>query len=159
MLKSPLIIAGITLLPLLELRAAIPYGIINNEIHWIGVFLTAVTVNILLGALLYKIVDKVVHFFFIFKPFEKWYKYKLARTQRRVEKTVHKYGPIGLGLFIAIPLPGSGVYTGTLAAYALGMDFKDYMKAVVFGVIMAGMLVTLITLTGIETFSWAIKTI
>ncbi|MEA3499505.1 MAG: small multi-drug export protein, partial [Candidatus Marinimicrobia bacterium] len=78
--------------------------------------------------------------------------------RRKVESKVEKYGEFGLALFIGIPLPGSGVYTGALAAFILGLDFKKFFIATVIGVFIAGILVTIATLTGMEFLEFMLKT-
>ena len=61
---------------------------------------------------------------------------------------MQKYGPIGVALFIAVPLPGTGSYAAALGSYVLGLDKKKFAWANLIGVTIAGILVTLITLTG-----------
>ena len=63
-----------------------------------------------------------------------------------------KYGEIGLAIFIGIPLPGSGVYSGALAAYLIGMNFKRFIIAATIGVFIAGTIVTLATIGGTSAF-------
>ena len=57
-----------------------------------------------------------------------------------------------MALFIAIPLPVSGVYTGSLGAFVLGLNRKQFYRSCILGVLIAGTLVTLITLGGIAIF-------
>jgi len=61
-------------------------------------------------------------------------------------------------LFIGIPLPGSGVYTGALGAYVLGFGYKRFIIASTIGVLIAGIIVTAIMLTGSELFHFLVKT-
>ena len=152
-----LILIGLTLLPFLELRASIPYGILNTNLNWMTVFIICVLTNIILAPLVYFFLDKIVHLFFFIKPFQRFYQRKIEKTQRKIHKYVEKYGEIGLAIFIAVPLPGSGVYTGAIAAYVLGMSYKDFIKAAVIGVLIAGVIVTAISLTGSEAFKLFIK--
>ncbi len=149
-----LILIGLTLLPFLELRASIPYGILNTNLNWMIVFVICVLANIILAPIVYFLIDKVIHLFFFIKPFKKVYDYYVTKTQKKIHKYVEKYGEIGLALFIAVPLPGSGVYTGALAAYILGMSYKDFIKAAAIGVLIAGVIVTAISLTGNEAFKF-----
>jgi uncharacterized membrane protein len=151
-----LILIGLTLLPFLELRASIPYGILNTDLNWMVVFIVCVIANILLAPLVYFFIDKVVHLFFFIKPFKKLYHYYIERTQKKIHKYVEKYGEIGVALFIAVPLPGSGVYSGALAAYIIGMSYRDFIKAAAIGVLIAGVIVTAISLTGNEAFKFFI---
>lgn len=152
-----LILIGLTLLPFLELRASIPYGILNTDLNWTAVFIICVITNIILAPLIYFLIDKVIHFFFFIKPFKKVYDYYIIKTQKKIHKYIEKYGEIGVALFIAVPLPGSGVYSGALAAYILGLSYKDFIKAAVIGVLVAGVIVTAISISGSEAFKWIIQ--
>jgi uncharacterized membrane protein len=143
-------------MPFLELRASIPYGILNTDLNWIAVFLICVITNILLAPIVYFLLDKVVHLFFFIKPFKKIYDYYIIKTQKKIHKYVEKYGEIGVALFIAVPLPGSGVYSGALASYILGLSYKDFIKAAVIGVLIAGVIVTAISISGNEAFKFLI---
>ncbi len=149
-----LTLIGLTLLPFLELRASIPYGILNTNLNWMAVFVICVLANIILAPIAYFLIDKVIHLFFFIKPFKKVYDYYITKTQKKIHKYVEKYGEIGLALFIAVPLPGSGVYSGAIAAYVLGMSYKDFIKAAAVGVLIAGVIVTAISLTGNEAFKF-----
>jgi len=139
--------------PVFELRAGIPYGILNTDWHWSIVFLIAVLSNILAAVIIWFAVNKCVHIFCRSKRFEKFYHKTLERSQKKIHKYVHKYGVFGLALFIGMPLPGSGVYTGTLGAIVLGYEWKEFIKASIIGVIIAGIVVTAIMVTGVNTFN------
>jgi uncharacterized membrane protein len=133
----------ITLLPFLELRASIPYGVFQTNLSLTTIFLTAVITNVILALILYIFLDKVIHLFLHISFINKLYQKIVTRTQHKVHKYVEKYGLYGLALFIGIPLPGSGVYSGALAAYLLGFRYKDFMKAAIVGVVVAGIIVLL----------------
>jgi len=140
-----LIIIFLTLLPFLELRASIPYGILATDISWYTVVMIAVIVNILLAPLLYLFLTKIIQLFFFIKPFEKWYHNKLEKTQKRSQHVVDKYGLLGVAIFIGIPLPGSGVYTGALISYIFNLGYKRFFYAAIIGVLIAAAAVTIIT--------------
>lgn len=146
----------LTLVPALELRASIPYGILAGQ-HWFIVFSIAVITNIILAPIVWFVIDQLLHFFVHIKAVNNfWNKYK-EHTQKRLHKYIDRWGLLGLAIFIGIPLPGSGIYTGTVGAYVLGMHFKDYMKAAVIGVLISGIIVTAIMLTGTTAFGLFIK--
>lgn len=147
-----LIIILLTLLPALELRASIPYGILISQMHWLTVFLICVVVNAILGPVVYVLIDKFIHVFLRVKHLEKLWDRTVERTQRRIHKYVEKYGVFGLSIFIGIPLPGSGSYTGAVAAYLLGFKLKRFIIANIIGVLIAGTIVTIVVLTGGELF-------
>ncbi|MBT4540581.1 small multi-drug export protein [Candidatus Woesearchaeota archaeon] len=157
MIKEILELIGITLIPGLELRASIPYGILQTELHWFTIFFICVIVNIILGVIIYFLLDKVVHLFFFWKWFHKLYHKIVERSQKKIQKYVDKYGTIGLALFIGIPLPGSGVYTGALGAYVLGFGYRRFIIASTIGVLIAGVLVTAIMLSGNGLFNFLVK--
>ena len=147
----------ITLIPTLELRASIPYGIIALDMHWVLVFIVAVVSNIVLGLIVWFFVNYVMHYFlrikFVFKIYNKF----VVRTQRKLGPYVEKYGVLGLALFIGVPLPGSGVYTGGLGAYLLGYKFKDYFVASIIGVFIASVIVTFVVVSGGSGYDLFVK--
>lgn len=146
-MQQYLIMVLMTLLPFLELRASIPYGILEG-LHWLNVFIVCVITNIALVPLLWIFVNYFMHFFIRIKQIDKIYKKVVIRTQKKVHPYVEKYGIIGLAIFISIPLPGSGVYSGALGAYLLGYKFKDYLIASIIGVLIAGTIITIVSLSG-----------
>jgi len=73
------------------------------------------------------------------------------RTRRR-GKIINRYERIGLALFVAIPLPVTGAWTGSLAAVLFGLKFKHAFLSIFIGVLIAGMIVTCATLLGWTIF-------
>lgn len=155
-----LAITLLTLLPFLELRAGIPYGIIVlGKEQWFIVFLLACIVNILLAPIVYLFLDKFLHLFLNIKFISNIWDKLIVKTQIKIHKYVEKYGVLGLSVFIGIPLPGSGVYSGAIGGYILGFSYKDYIKSAIFGVFIAGIIVTLVMLTGSSAFDLFIKSL
>lgn len=148
---------AITLLPFLELRASIPYGILKLGMPWYYVFIICVITNIILGLLIFFLLDKFVHLIIRIKPLGKLYHKSVERTQKRIHKAVEKWGELGVAIFIGIPLPGSGVYSGALGAYILGLSYKKFMIATIIGVLIAATAVTIITLFGSSAWHFFIK--
>ena len=138
----------ITFLPFLELRASIPYGINVLKMPWPTVFIICIIANIILGILIYFMLEKFVKFFLRYKIFSNPYNKVVIKTQKKIQKAVDKYGEWGVALFIGVPLPGSGVYSGALGAYVIGLDFKKFIIADIIGVLIAGIIVTIIS-TGV----------
>ncbi|MBW2984626.1 small multi-drug export protein [Candidatus Woesearchaeota archaeon] len=154
-----LMLVLLTLAPFLELRASIPYGILGTDLHWTTVFLICVIVNILLAPIVYVFLDKFIHLFLRIKVIDKVYQKYVEKTQKKIHKMVEKYGELGVAIFIGIPLPGSGVYSGALGSYLLGLSYKKFFIAAVIGVLIAGIAVTIVSLTGAEALSIFIKSI
>ncbi len=146
----------LTFLPTLELRASIPYGYLmlsqDGQMHWAVVALLCIGTNFLLAPLVWVFVHHVMEIFLRVAFIKKIYDWAVKRAQRKVEPYVRKYGTLGLALFIGVPLPGSGVYTGCLGAYLLGYRFRDYMWASALGVLIAGTVVTALVVSGTEAF-------
>lgn len=147
----------LTLVPVFELRWSIPVGLWSRpiELPFVGtvnglglavveVLAVVIVTNILLGIVLYLLLDRLVRFFTRAQFIKEIYDRIVARTRRRASKYVEKYGTIGLALFIAIPLPGSGVWTGALAAYLFGVKFRNFVVASIAGVLIAATIVTAI---------------
>lgn len=141
-----IIIIILTLFPFLELRASIPYGIFATNISIPIIFILTVITNIILAPILYFILYEIIHLFFFIKPFAKWYHKKLEKTQKKIKDKFEKYEILGLAVFIGIPLPGSGVYTGAIAAYLMNLGYKKFLLSATIGVIIAAVVVTTISL-------------
>ena len=150
---------AITFLPFLELRASIPYGILALKMNWITVFLICVVTNVILGIVLFLLMEIILKILTKIKFIDKiWTKY-VNKTQKKISSAVEKYGEWAVAVFIGIPLPGSGVYSGALAAYLIGLDFKKFVIANIIGVLIAGIIVTIVSLTGASAFGVFLKMI
>jgi len=163
MIKAIFLLTAITFVPMLELRASIPFGIFGmaKQISWLGVVCVCVVANILLGWLFFLVLDPVFRVLRKWKWFDKALWPRLLRAQRRIHPYVEKYGEMGVAIFIGIPLPGSGVYTGALGSYLLGVQKKKFMVANAIGVLIAAVAVTglsLLILKGaVGKESWLVR--
>jgi len=157
MITDILFIVLLTLVPALELRASIPYGILATDLHWVTVFLIAVITNMILGAVLFPMLDFIIRLITRIKIFNKLYTIYIDKTQKKIKRYVDRYGDYGVALFIGVPLPGSGSYSGAVAAYLIGMRYRRFLLANAIGVLIAGTLVTLIVLSGTGIFSFFVK--
>ncbi len=144
MLKEAIITFLMAMVPVIELRGAIPYGVLAGlSVH--TAFIIAVIGNLV-----------PIPFLVVFtrKVFE-WLRTKSFRLDsfvRRMEEKadkkkdiVLKYEFLGLMILVAIPLPGTGAWTGALVAAMLDMRLKRAMPAIIAGVIIAGIIVTTVT--------------
>ena len=132
----------VTVSPISELRGGIPLGISLGLEPWFT-FLIAVVAN----ALVFFPVFFALRLFYnkvLFRIplFDKY----LDNLRKRGKPIVDKHGFWGLALFVAVPLPLTGAYTGTILAWLLGMNWKRAFPAVSLGVLVAGVVVLLITL-------------
>jgi uncharacterized membrane protein len=84
-----------------------------------------------------------------FKIFDKFFKWLFERTRKKVAPIVKKYEKLGLTLFVAIPLPITGGWTGSIAAFLLGIPFKVAFPLITLGVFIAAVIVSFLTLSGV----------
>jgi uncharacterized membrane protein len=131
-----------TVLPISELRGGIPLGI-SLGLDPLFTFCIAVIANALIFFPVFFALrlfyDKVLYRIPLFDKY-------LDSLRKRGKPKVDKYGFWGLALFVAVPLPLTGAYTGTILAWLLGMDWRKAFAAVGLGVVVAGVIVLLITL-------------
>ena len=144
-LTDPLIVFILSMLPISELRGALLVGIPVLDMHWYAALPIAIIGNLLPIPFLYFFLDRIRRLFARMGPLGVLTEKYIASTGRRAE-FVRKYGKIGLAVFVAIPLPITGAWTGTVAAYLLGMKFRDAFPSIVAGVLTAGVIVTVFCL-------------
>ncbi len=138
--------------PIGELRAAIPMGM---GVYGFGVtkaFFLSVAGNMVPALLLVPSLEKVS--FFLMKRssfFEKFFNWLFERTRKKFSKNYLRYGELALVIFVAIPLPVTGVWTGSVAAYLFGIPFKKAIPLLALGVLIAGVIVSIIS-TGAFSF-------
>jgi len=152
-----LIIVLLTLMPLLELRASIPYGIwVLGKENWLGVVAVAVVANIIIGPVMYFLLERFLHLLLRIKLVDWYWQRSIVKTQKKIHPLVEKYGVLGLGFFIGVPLPGSGVYSGALGGFLLGFSKGKFYLATVLGVLIAAAVVAGIVLTGVNLLEFLI---
>lgn len=148
-----LIVLLISMIPLIELRGAIPVavGMDLGLPEWL-VLIVAIIGNILPVPFIFFFARKVLEWGAKrkWKPCKRFCNFCLKKGQKGGEKLLAKTGNYGtyfaLFLFVAIPLPGTGAWTGTLAASILNLDFKKTMIAIIAGVLVAGLVMLAVSL-------------
>lgn len=148
----------LALLPISELRGALPFAYFN-DIPLVEAYLIAVGANALVAPLLYLFLSSAHKVFYTFSWYARLFDSSVKRARGKLEGKVERFGYIGVMLFVAIPLPITGAYTGTLGAWVLGMDWKRSVLAALGGVIISGLIVSAIILLGVGTHSIFIKQI
>ncbi|MBU2617583.1 MAG: small multi-drug export protein, partial [Euryarchaeota archaeon] len=78
-----------------------------------------------------------------YKSWDKFFDWLFTRTHRKHNERFEKYGAIALSLFVAVPLPVTGAWTGCAAAFVFGIKFRHALPAILLGVLIAGVVVTL----------------
>jgi uncharacterized membrane protein len=142
-----LIVFLISMVPLIELRGAIPYAIgyisAGYDLNLALCYLIAIVGNMIPVPIIYLFARKVLEWGKDKKVIGKFFTFCLEKGEKGGQKLQAKAGRglyWALFLFVGIPLPGTGAWTGTLAASILDMDFKKSVLAVVGGVILAGII-------------------
>jgi len=138
--------------PVTELRAAIPVGIAMGVPPGIS-FLLGLAGNllpivplILIMPWLFKLMERL-------PAFQRHWGRLLERTRKKGHQ-VEKYGALGLLIFVAIPLPGTGVWTGSLLAYIMGINFWYSFLALSGGAFLAGIAVTVASLGFLQIYKY-----
>ena len=132
----------LTLVPGVELRGSIPLAAVLGE-NLEASALIIIAVNVLLAPVLLSCFDRLWEMGVRTGIVNQFVRDRVEKVRRKSSHLVQKYGPLGLALFVAVPLPGTGAYTGALAAWVLGMEKKRAAASISAGVMIAGALVYL----------------
>ena len=145
MLKKYLIVFFVSMVPLIELRGAIPIAA-GMGLPFVQYYIIAIIGNMIPVPFIYFFARKIL-VWGTDKPvignFFTWCLEKGEKGGKKLQATAGKGLFVALLLFVGIPLPGTGAWTGTLAASILDMDFKSSILAVMLGVILAGIIMAL----------------
>lgn len=137
-----------SMLPVIELRGALPLAINVFNITWPKAFLIAYIGNMIPVPFILWLLGPAVKLLSKIRIFERFFSWLFDRTRRRSNRMIEKYEEIGLMAFVAIPLPGTGAWTGALIAFLFGLDFKKSLLIIAIGVFIAGIIVSSLCLLG-----------
>ncbi|HOK35218.1 MAG TPA: small multi-drug export protein [Candidatus Pacearchaeota archaeon] len=144
--------------PISELRGAIPVGLTILHLPFWEVFLISFLGNLIPVIFLLLFLEPFANFlsknFSIFKKFFDWL---FQRTRKNITPSIEKYGKKALVIFVGIPLPITGGWTGSVAAFLFDMPFKIAFPLISLGVLIAGIIVSMLTLSGLaieKYFGW-----
>ncbi len=141
----------VAMLPIFELRGAIPLGIGLN-LSWQQTYCLAVAGNIIPVIPLLLFLKPVSEYLRRYPMWERFFNWLFARTRSR-SALVERLELVGLILFVAVPLPITGAWTGTVAAFLFDIPFKHALPAIALGVMIAGSVVTLASLGVVHVWS------
>ena len=141
------VVLAIAASPISELRGAIPVAITGFHFPWYYAFLLAIIGNLIPVALLLLLFDTLYRLLSKIGIVERKLHWLVEHTRRR-GKLIERYERIGLMLFVAIPLPITGAWTGSLAAVLFGIKFKHAFVSIFIGILIAGSIVTCLSLLG-----------
>lgn len=154
LIKKYLLVFFISMIPLIELRGAIPVALSPDDMlffhlfHGLGLpmipaYIVCIIGNMLPVPVIYFFARRVLEWGCDKPVIGKFFTFCLEKGEKGGKKLQEKAGKglfVALLLFVGIPLPGTGAWTGTLAASILDMDFKSSITAVMLGVLLAGVI-------------------
>ncbi|MDR2608753.1 MAG: small multi-drug export protein [Treponema sp.] len=148
--------AFLSFLPISELRGGIPFAVANG-IPWYLAYIYCVILNALVAPACWIFLSTLHKLFLKMKWYETLFDRFINRARDKLSKGVEKWGWIGIAIFVAVPLPVTGAWTGTLGAWVLGISKRRTMLAVIIGVAIAGIIVTAVVMLGIQALSLFVK--
>ena len=142
----------ISMIPVIELRGAIPIALAKDIEPWVA-FMLAVFGNMLPVPFILVFVRSVFQWM---KKYEKLGQIvtKLEARAESKSESVRKYELVGLCILVAIPLPGTGAWTGALVAALMKMRIRRALPTIFVGVVIAGVVVTLVSVLGIHALDF-----
>ena len=155
MLKKYLLCFLISMVPLIELRAGVPFAV-GMGLDYTSALVICVIGNMLPVPVIYLFARKVLQWGRDKKYIGKFFTFCIEKGEKGGQKLTRAAGRKGLFvalmLFVGIPLPGTGAWTGTLAASFLNMGIKSTTVAVCLGVIIAGIIMGVVSMAGLHIF-------
>ena len=154
----------LSFMPISELRGAIPFAIANN-VPWYWAYALCVTINALIAPVFWIFIATIHKSLYGTSPengirlYKKFFDHFVERARKKLFGVIEKWGWLGIAIFVAIPFPLTGAWTGTLGAWILGVSKKRTILAVIIGVITAGIIVTAVVIIGSEALNLFIKKI
>ena len=131
------------MIPIIELRGAIPLGCVLGLPFW-QTFIIAIIGNLIPSPFILLFIHKIISWLKRFKFTKKMAIWAETRAEVKSEKR-ENLSFMGLAIFVAVPLPGTGAWTGSLVANFLGIRFKKSILAVTLGVLVAAVVVTCVS--------------
>ena len=155
MIKKYLLCFLVSMIPLVELRGGVPIAVGMGLNYWTAL-LVCVIGNMLPVPIIYLFARKVLEWGCDKKYIGKFFTYCIEKGEHGGQRLKARAGRgglfIALLLFVGIPLPGTGAWTGTLAASFLNMGIRSTSLAVSLGVVLAGLIMGIVSMTGVHVF-------
>ena len=155
MLKKYLLVFLVSMVPLIELRGGVPIAVGMDLNYWKALVICVIG-NMMPVPVIYLFARKVLEWGCDKKFIGKFFAYCIEKGEKGGRKLRGKKGRgglfVALMLFVGIPLPGTGAWTGTLAASFLNMGLRETTLSVSLGVILAGIIMGIVSLTGVHVF-------
>jgi len=142
------VVIFISMLPFIELRGAIPAAMFVYNMPWHEAFLLSVIGNMIPVPFILRYMYDIERIFRRWKIFDRFFDWLFARTRRKAKDKIEKYGYLALLIFVGIPLPMTGAWTGALASYLFAFELRKAFLANFIGVVIAGVIISIVCVTG-----------
>lgn len=140
-------VIGISMLPFIELRGALPAAINIFDFPWHKAILLSILGNLIPIPFIMILFKHVEKFLRRWSMFDRLFEWLFKRTRAKGERKLQVWGDIGLILFVAVPFPVTGAWTGTLVAYLLKLNRLRSFLCIFVGVVIAGLIMTVVSYT------------
>ena len=147
-INKNIVLLVISTLPIVELRGAVPVGINLLKMQPFHVYIICVLGNMIPVIPILLLFGPVTKLLNRWKLTKKILNFIILRTKSKTEEKIKKYEALGLTLFVAIPLPVTGAWTGCLAAFIFQIGFTRAFTAIMAGVCIAGIIMTTVSILG-----------
>jgi uncharacterized membrane protein len=132
-------------LPIIELRGAIPLAIFNYEMTYFKAYILSVIGSLIPAPVILIFFQPVAAYLKDAPYFRYFFSWAVKRSEKR-GNIIMKYSAVGLFLFVAVPIPTTGIWTGCMIASLFGMNFVKAMISVILGTLVSGFIVLLISI-------------
>ncbi len=148
--------ALLSMTPISELRGGIPVAVAGG-IDIVPAVLWCAAWNALAAPIAFLFLNTAHKLLYKWKAYADFFDRFVEKARAKVKPKVDKYGYWGLSLFVGVPLPVTGAWTGALGAWILGMDKRKAMPAILAGVAMSALIVGLVVGLGVGALSLFVK--
>lgn len=155
-MKEIIFAALLSLTPFGELRAGIPYAFASG-VHPGIAYIVCVLANAIIVPIAFFFLEYIHRHLMHKDHYRSLFDRFMERTRHKTEEKVKKYGYLGLTLFVAVPLPITGAWTGALGAWFFGMNKWKAFFSILLGIAISGAIVLGILLTGATAWNWIFK--
>ena len=135
--------------PFGEAKVGIPYALLNNVNYYVT-FTVCFAANVMVFPVMQFFLNNINKYLLKWRFYKKSAIYVARKAKVGAGKNVQKYGFYGLLLFVMVPIPGTGVYAGTIAAWILGLERKRAFVAIFIGIYLSCVIVWTITVLSLQ---------
>lgn len=135
--------------PFGEAKVGIPYALVNNVNYYVT-FTVCFAANVMVFPVMQFFLNNINKYLLKYRFYKKSAIYVARKAKVGAGKNVQKYGFYGLLLFVMVPIPGTGVYAGTIAAWILGLERKRAFVAISIGIYLSCVIVWTITVLSLQ---------